>query len=91
MSDLTLNNIMCLALTDGQFRDTLLTDAANVVGEFDLDAEEQDILEAINADSVTEFAAKLHNWMVERGGNNGHRRASESRRLVNGLFLAPTD
>ena len=91
MSDLTLNNIMCLALTDGKFRDTLLTDAANVVGEFDLDADEQHILEAIKADSVTEFAAKLHDWMVERGGNNGHRRARKSRHLVNGLFLAPTD
>jgi len=91
MSDHTLNNIMCLALIDGEFRDTLLTDAANVVGEFDLDADEQDILKAIKVDSVTEFAAKLHNWMVERGGNNGHRRASESRRSVNGLFLVPTD
>ena len=91
MSDHTLNNIMCLALTDGKFRDTLLTDAANVVGQFDLDADEQHILGAIQADSVTEFAAKLHNWMVERGGHNGHRRASKSRHLVNRLFLAPTD
>lgn len=91
MSDYALNNIMCLALIDGRFRDTLLTDAANVVREFDLDTDEQDILKAIKADSVTEFAAKLHNWMVGRGGNNGHRRASESRRLLNGVFLVPTD
>ena len=91
MSDHTLNNIMCLALIDGKFRDNLLTDAANVMGEFDLDPEEQDILKAIKADSVTEFAQSLYTWMVERRGSNGHRRAYEPKHLVNRLFLEPVD
>ena len=91
MSDQTLNNIMCIALTDGKFRDTLLSNPANVVGDFDLDAEEQDVLKAIKADSVTEFARKLHTWMVKRPGSNGHRRAYRPRQAVHGLFLEPSD
>jgi hypothetical protein len=82
---------MCLALIDGKFRDTLLTDAANVVGEFDLDPEEQDVLKTIRADSVTEFAQRLHTWMVERDGKNGHRRTYEPKHLMNRLFLDPVD
>jgi hypothetical protein len=81
MSDHTLNDIMCLALTDGKFRHGLLTDVANVVGEFDLDAEERDMLGAIKVDSVTEFAQRLHTWMVQRHGGNGSCQSSEARRL----------
>lgn len=91
MSDHTLNNIMCLALIDGKFRDTLLTDAATALCDFDLDAEEQDILKAIEADSVTEYARKLHTWMAERRGGNGYHRAYEPRGLMNKLFLTSVD
>lgn len=91
MSDQTLNNIMCMALTDGKFRDTLLSNPANVVGDFDLDAEERDVLKGIKADSVTEFARKLHTWMVKRPGSNGHRRTYRPRQAVHGLFLEPSD
>jgi hypothetical protein len=83
MSDHTLNNIMCLALVDGKFRRTLLTDVANAVEEFDLDPEELDILSAIKADSVTEFARKLHVWMLERHRGNGHRKTYEPKQLRN--------
>jgi hypothetical protein len=83
MSDHLLNNIMCLALTDSKFRRGLLTDVSNVVGEFDLDAEERDILGSIKADSVTEFAQRLHAWMVQRHGGNGWSQPSEARRLEN--------
>src|SRR4030042_310617 len=41
MSDQTLNNIMCMALIDGKFRDALLANPATVVGDFELDAEEE--------------------------------------------------
>lgn len=81
MSDNTLNSIMCLALTDGKFRDGLLTDAGNVVRDFDLESEEQDILTAIKADCVTDFARELHAWMVDRGGSNGHRRGYQAQQL----------
>ncbi len=81
MSDQTLNNIMCLALVDSKFRHSLLNGMTNAVEEFDLDPEEQDILQAINADSVTEFAQKLHTWMLERHRGNGHRKAYESEQL----------
>jgi hypothetical protein len=83
MSDHTLNDIMCLALVDGKFRYSLLTDVADVVEEFDLDPEERDVLKAIKAASVTEFAQKLHTWMLERESNNGHCRAYEPRQLRN--------
>lgn len=82
MSDRALNDMMCQALIDGEFRDTLLADAANVVGKFDLDADERDILKTIRADSVTEFAQRLHTWMLERRGNNGHMRTYRRRCLV---------
>jgi hypothetical protein len=91
VSDHTLNNIMCLALIDGKFRDTLLTDAGTVLSDFDLDAEEQDILRAIKADSVTEYARKLHTWMAERRGGNGYHRAYEPSLLMNRLFLTSVD
>ena len=81
MSDHTLNNIMCLALVDGKFCHTLLTDVANAVEEFDLDAEERDILGAIKAESVTEFARKLHVWMLGRHRGNGHRKTYEPNQL----------
>jgi hypothetical protein len=74
MSDHTLNDIMCLALVDGKFRHSLLTDVANAVGEFDLDPEEHDILKGIKAESVTEFARKLHTYMLQRDRGNGHRK-----------------
>jgi len=92
MSEQTLNNIMCMALVDGKFRDSLLTNPANVVGDFDLDAEEQDVLKAIKADSVTEYARKLHTWMVQRtGGNgNGHRETYGPRQPVHRLHLRPS-
>lgn len=78
MSDRTLNDIMCLALTDSEFRHNLLTDVVSLVEGFDLDPEERDILKAIKAESVTEFAGRLHSWMLERGSNNGHWKAYES-------------
>lgn len=89
MSEHTLNNIMCLALVDGEFRDTLLTDAANALGDFDLDAEEHDVLTAIKACSVTEFARELHAWMVDRRGSNGHRSTYRPRLVPHGVFLEP--
>ena len=96
MSDRTLNDIMCLALVDGKFRDSLLADATDAVEEFDLDPEEQDILKTIKADSVTDFARKLHTWMSERPRGNGHRRTYESRQAAKMwkgrvLFLEPVD
>jgi hypothetical protein len=94
MSDQALNNIMCMALIDGKFRDTLLADPATVVGDFDLDAEERDVLKAIKADSVTEFARKLHTWMSQRpsGGNgNGYWKTYRPRQAVHRLFLEPVD
>jgi len=83
MSDHSLNDIMCLALIDGKFRHTLLNDVANVVEEFDLDPEERDILKAIKAECVTEFARELHTWMLQRHRGNGHRRAYQPKQLRN--------
>jgi hypothetical protein len=91
MSDQTLNNIMCMALIDGKFRASLLSNPANVVNDFDLDAEEQDVLRTIKADSVTEFARKLHSWMVQRPGSDGRYQAQRPRQLVHRLFLEPVD
>jgi len=95
MSDHTLNDIMCLALTDSRFRHGLLTDVANAVEEFDLDPEEREMLRAVKADSVTEFAQRLYRWMLERHRRNGHRKAYEPKQLKSiwdrrALFVEPT-
>jgi hypothetical protein len=92
MSDQTLNNIMCMALIDGKFRDALLANPANVVGEFDLDAEEQTALKSIKADSVTDLARKLHAWMVQRpAGGNGYYRTYRPRPAMHRLYLEPVE
>lgn len=92
MSDQTLNNIMCIALTDGKFRDALLANPGNVLGDFDLDAEEQNLFKSIRADSVTDLARKLHAWMLQRpSGGNGHYRSYRSKQAVHRLFLEPVE
>lgn len=92
MSDQTLNNIMCMALIDGKFRDALLANPANVVGEFDLDAEEQSALKSIKADSVTDLARKLHAWMVQRpAAGNGYYGTFRPRPAMHRLFLEPVE
>jgi len=92
MSDQTLNNIMCMALIDGKFRDALLANPAKVVGEFDLDAEEQSALKSIKADSVTDLARKLHAWMVQRPtGGNGHYGTYRPRQAMHRLYLEPVE
>jgi hypothetical protein len=92
MSDQTLNNIMCMALIDGKFRDALLANPGNVVGDFDLDAEEQHVLKSIRADSVTELARKLHAWMVQRpSAGNGHYTPYRPKQAMHRLFLEPVE
>jgi len=91
MSDQTLNNIMCMALIDGKFRRGLLSNPAKVVSDFDLDAEERDVLRTIKADSVTEFARKLHSWMVQRPGDQVIHQARRPRQAAHRLFLEPVD
>jgi hypothetical protein len=91
MSDQTLNNIMCMALIDGKFRSSLLSNPAKVVSDFDLDAEERDVLRTIKADSVTEFARKLHSWMVQRPGDKVIHQARRPRQPAHRLFLEPVD
>ncbi|HJX37826.1 MAG TPA: Os1348 family NHLP clan protein [Anaerolineae bacterium] len=92
MSDQTLNNIMCMALIDGKFRDALLANPATVVGDFELDAEEQRALKSIKADSVTDLARKLHAWMMQRpNGGNGHCRTYRPRQAMHRLFLEPVE
>lgn len=92
MSDQTLNNIMCIALTDGKFREALLANPGNVLGDFDLDAEEQNLFKSIRADSVTDLARKLHAWMLQRpSGGNGHRSSYRPKQGVHRLFLEPVE
>lgn len=81
MSERTLNDIVCLAITDSKFRESLLTNVATAVEEFDLDPEEQDILKTIKAESIAEFAQGLHVWMVQRNRGNGYRKVPEQKQL----------
>lgn len=81
MSERTLNDIVCLAITDSKFRESLLTNVADAVEEFDLDPEEKDILKTIKADSIAELAQGLHAWMVQRNRGNGYRKVSKQKQL----------
>jgi hypothetical protein len=63
------NGLGCLIMTaviDQGFRERLLAEPAEVVGDFELTNDEQEALTSIRAGSFTEFAARLYRWLEQR-------------------------
>lgn len=63
------NGLGCLIMTaviDHSFRERLLAEPAEAIGDFDLTNDEQAALISIRAGSFTEFAARLYRWLEQR-------------------------
>ena len=66
---MTMNGLGCLIMTaviDPHFRERLLAEPAQVMGDFVLTEDEKEALTSIRAGSFTEFAARLYRWLEER-------------------------
>ena len=76
------NGLGCLIMTaviDPAFRERLVAEPADVVGDFDLTNDEQEALVSIRAGSFTEFAARVHRWLEQRDPLHlGHLRSNGS-------------
>lgn len=76
-----LNQLLCAALVNDQFRDVLLRDPAQALatGYFDqtfsLTSEEQDLVIDIRAQRLEDFAAQVYRWISGDGSRrgNGHK------------------
>ena len=66
---MAVNGLGCLIMTaviDPAFRERLVAEPANVVGDFELTNDEQEALVSIRTGSFTEFAARIHRWLEQR-------------------------
>ena len=86
-----LNQLICAALINGPFRETLLHTPAQALAAgyyehaFHLTPQERDLVLDIRAQHLEDFAAQVHHWIMGNGhGDNtaGHRvsKPSEARR-----------
>lgn len=71
-----LNQLVCAALVNGRFCETLLHDPARAMAggylghTFSLTSEERDLVLDINAQRLEDFASQVHHWIS--GNGNGH-------------------
>jgi hypothetical protein len=78
MKHKALNQLLCAAMVNGRFRETLLRDPAQALaaGYFDyafpLTPEERDLVIGIQAQKLEDFAAQVHCWLSGNGNGNGH-------------------
>lgn len=65
-----LNQLLCAALINGRFRDTLLRNPARALAtgyydhSFPLTPQEQDLVLDIKARDLEDFAEQVHQWMA---------------------------
>lgn len=91
-----LNQLLCAAIVNDSFRDTLLQNPAQAIAtgyndhDFSLTTEERDLLLEIKAQRIEDFAAQVYGWIS--GGDNGKQRSRDvlgmSDRYVD-LYRAP--
>ena len=84
MKHKSLNQLLCAAVINGRFRETLLRDplralAAGYEGhEFDLTPEERALVVGIRAHGLEDFAAQVHCWISGEGQEFEPQRVPES-------------
>jgi hypothetical protein len=62
-----LQAIVGTALIDREFRQAMLNGLrATVIKQFDLSAEEREVVMSIEASTLEQFAWQLHSWIMER-------------------------
>ncbi len=73
-----LNQLLCAALINSGFRETLLHSPAQALATgyydqaFSLTPQERDLVLGIKAQHIEDFAAQVHRWILGNGSNNGH-------------------
>ena len=77
-----LNQLLCAAVVNDRFRETLLRNPAQALGSgyydhtFSLTPEERDLVIDIRAQKLEDFAAQVYRWISGNGNGRGNRRAS---------------
>lgn len=73
-----LNQLLCAALINGRFRDTLLRNPARALATgyydhtFPLTPQERDLVLDIKAQHIEDFAAQVHQWIADNGRSRGY-------------------
>jgi hypothetical protein len=79
MKHKALNQLLCAAVVNDSFRQTLLRDPLQALSggyldqEFALTSEERDLVIGIQAQRLEDFAAQVHQWLSGNGNGNGNR------------------
>ena len=80
-----LNQLVCAAVVNNRFRETLLQNPAQALAtgylghNFSLTAEERDLVVDIKAQRFEDFAAQVYHWLSGNGnGKNGTGRRHNS-------------
>jgi benzoyl-CoA reductase/2-hydroxyglutaryl-CoA dehydratase subunit BcrC/BadD/HgdB len=68
MSQQAVEQIIGRAVTDAEFRQRLIENAAEACQEYELTAEELEALEALDANSLAQFAGTLDARISKTGG-----------------------
>jgi len=91
-----LNQLLCAAVVNGRFCETLLRDPARALAAgysgqtFALTAEERSLVMGIKAQRIEEFAAQVHAWISGNGlGYVGKPVISQKRIGTNGYKQNP--
>ena len=77
MNHMGLNQLLCAALVNNGFRETLLRNPAQAIAtgyldhSFALTPEERDLVIDIKAQRFEDFAAQVHIWLSGNGGGHG--------------------
>ncbi len=77
MEHKALNQLLCAATVNAQFRETLLHDPAQALSmgyldhQFCLTPEERELVIGIQARELEEFAAQVYRWISLGGNGNG--------------------
>ena len=80
MKHKALNQLLCAAIVNERFRETLLRDPAQAIASgyfdhsFSLTPEEQNLVVDIRARRLEDFAAQVHSWIAGNGNGIGHSR-----------------
>ena len=93
MNHTGLNQLLCAAVVNNRFRETLLRNPAQAIAtgyldhSFSLTPEERNLVVDIRAQGFEDFAAQVHHWLS--GSSNGHgRNGTDSIERFTSLFRA---
>jgi hypothetical protein len=73
-----LNQLLCAAVVNDRFRQTLLRDPRQAISGgyldqgFVLTSEERDLVIGIQAQRLEDFAAQVYHWVAGNSNGNGH-------------------